>query len=317
MHDPDNAGWGSRVVITISQDGCMLQENEITAKLDTVDIDEEWAKKKGIKPGFALDISVGARTDLGLVRDNNEDKFEVFEPEEPEMLAIKGALYAVADGMGGHASGQIASELALKTIVKSYYGDTNDDVSESLKTAFQRANTYIYDTSQLIIERNGMGTTCTAFVLRNDTMFMAHVGDSRLYRIRNGQITQVSEDHSWVAEQVKRGSLTKEEAEMSPFRNVITRSLGSVPDVEVDTLSEPIRKDDILILCSDGLSGYTRDDEILDIASSRSPSVAALKLVDRACSNGGGDNVTVVIAALRDIRKADVQGAFQKLFGRG
>ncbi|MHB1456420.1 MAG: PP2C family protein-serine/threonine phosphatase, partial [Armatimonadota bacterium] len=237
--------------------------------------------------------------------------------EEPEMLAIKGSLYAVADGMGGHASGQIASELALKTIVKSYYGDTSDDVNESLRTAYQRANTFIYDTSQLIAERNGMGTTCTAFVLRDDTIYMAHTGDSRLYRIRGGEIVQISEDHSWVAEQVKRGALTKEEAEMSPFRNVITRSLGSVPDVEVDILSEPIQKDDILILCSDGLSGYTRDADILEIASNWSPAVAALKLVDKACANGGGDNVTVVIAVVKDIQKTESLGAFQKLFGRG
>lgn len=295
----------------------MTQDNEITAKLDNVDIDEEWAKKKGIKPKFQLDISVGARTDLGLVRDNNEDKFEVFEPEEPEMLAIKGSLYAVADGMGGHASGQIASELALKTIVKSYYGDTNDEVCESLETAFKRANTYIYDTSQLISDRNGMGTTCTAIVLRDESMYLAQVGDSRLYRIRNGEINQISEDHSWVAEQVKRGALTKQEAEQSPFRNVITRSLGSAPDVDVDIQIEKIQKDDIYILCSDGLSGYTQDEDILEIAGAWSPAVASLKLIDKACSNGGGDNVTVVIAAVRDIQKTEGLGAFQKLFGRG
>ena len=233
------------------------------------------------------------------------------------MLAIKGSLYAVADGMGGHASGQIASELALKTIVKSYYGDTNDDVCESLETAFKRANTYIYDTSQLISDRNGMGTTCTAIVLREDSMYLAHVGDSRLYRIRNGGINQISEDHSWVAEQVKRGALTKKEAEQSPFRNVITRSLGSSPDVDVDIQIEKIQKDDIYILCSDGLSGYTQDEDILEIAGAWSPSVASLKLIEKACSNGGGDNVTVVIVAVRDIQKTESVGAFQKLFGRG
>lgn len=294
----------------------MSEETEITAKLDTVDPAAEWAKVKGVKPRYLLSTRVGARTDLGLARENNEDKFEVFEPEEPEMLAIKGCLYAVADGMGGHASGQIASEIALKTITKSYYGDTSEDVDESLRTAFTRANAYINDTAQLVRERNGMGTTCTAVVLREDRMYLAHVGDSRLYLIRDGRLRRVSEDHSWVAEQVRRGALTEEEAEMSPFRNVITRSLGSSPDVEVDIADEPLQKDDILLLCSDGLSGYVRDDDILELASTWSPALAALKLIDCASENGGGDNITVVIVAVRDIVKASGGGRLQRFLGR-
>ncbi|MHB1001229.1 MAG: Stp1/IreP family PP2C-type Ser/Thr phosphatase [Armatimonadota bacterium] len=294
----------------------MAQDTEITAKLDTGDLAEAWAKKKGLKPKLYLDTKVGARTDLGLIRENNEDKFDFFEPEELEILALKGCLYAVADGMGGHASGQIASELALKTIIKTYYGDTGEDVGASLKESFNRANSYIYDAAQMVKERNGMGTTCTALVLRDDQMFLAHVGDSRLYLIREGSIRRVSEDHSWVAEQVKRGALTEEEAHMSPFRNVITRSLGAAPDVETDISVEPILKSDIFVLCSDGLSGYVRDEEILDLVTNWSPAVAALKLIDRANENGGGDNITAVIISVRDIQKGGGCGPLQRLLGR-
>jgi len=294
----------------------MAQQTEITAKLDTEELAEAWAKKKGLRPKLLLDTRIGARTDLGLARENNEDKFEFFEPEEPELLAVKGSFYAVADGMGGHASGQIASELALKTIVKTYYADPGEDVAESLRAAVCAANSYIYDTAQAVSERSGMGTTCTAAVLRNDDMYVAHVGDSRLYLIRDGELRRVSEDHSWVSEQVKRGALTEEEAQMSPFRNVITRSLGAEPDVEVDIYEEKIQKGDVLVLCSDGLTGYVPDAEILELAGTWSPSMAALKLVDRANELGGGDNITVLLVAVRDIQKVGRRGRLGRFLGR-
>jgi len=281
----------------------MKQQTEITVKLDTGELAEAWAKKKGFRPKYLVDTRIGARTDLGLIRENNEDKFEFFEPEEPELLAVKGYFYAVADGMGGHSSGQIASDLALKTIVRTYYADPSEDVLESLKAAIGAANSYIYDTAQAVPERAGMGTTCTAVVLRNDEMYVGHVGDSRLYLIRDGALRRVSEDHSWIAEQVKRGALTEEEARMSPFRNVITRSLGAAADVEVDIYQEKIEKGDVLVLCSDGLSGYVSDEGILELASVWSPSMAAMKLVDRANELGGGDNITVVVVSIKDFRK--------------
>ena len=295
----------------------MEEQTEITAKLDTGELAEAWAKKKGRKPKYLLDVRVGARTDLGRMRENNEDKFEFFEPEEPELLAVKGCFYAVADGMGGHASGQIASELALKTIVTTYYAGPNENVEESLRAAICAANSYIYDAAQMIADRNGMGTTCTAVVLKDDEMYVGHVGDSRVYLIRDGELRQLSEDHSWVTEQVKRGALTEEEARMSPFRNVITRSLGAAPDVEVDIYLENIQRGDVLVLCSDGLTGYVPDEEILESAGGWSPSMAAMKLVDRANELGGGDNITVMVVAVRDIQKAKGRNRLQKLLGRG
>jgi protein phosphatase len=291
----------------------MGQQTETTAKLDTGELANGWSKKKGRKPKFFLQTRVSARTDLGRVRENNEDKFEFCEPEEPEILAAKGYFYAVADGMGGHASGQIASELALKQIIRSYYRDPAGDVEDSLRQAFQSANSYIYDAAIAVPERNGMGTTCTVAVLRDDYMYAAHVGDSRLYLVRDESIRRVTEDHSWVEEQVKRGALTREEAEMSPFRNVITRSLGAAPDVEVDICREKVRKGDVLVLCSDGLSAYVSDGEILELVSSWSPGMATLKLIDRANEAGGGDNITVLIVAIRDIQKARGRGRLPKL----
>jgi len=294
----------------------MSEQTEITAKLDTAKLAEAWAKMKGLKPKFLLDLRIGAKTDLGRARENNEDKFDFFEPEEPEVLAVKGCLYAVADGMGGHASGQIASELALKTILKTYYADPSDDVAESLSAAIRAANSFIFSAATAIAEREGMGTTCTVLVIRNNEMFIGHVGDSRAYLIRGEEISQVTNDHSWVAEQVSRGALTEEEARFSPFRNVITRSLGMGPEVEVDIYSGKIETDDIFVLCSDGLSGYVPDQEILELAGGFSPSSAATKLVDRANESGGGDNITVVVVAVRDIQKAGKKGGLKSLLGR-
>jgi len=291
-------------------------QNEITAKLDTNQLVDGWALKKGLTPKLTLTVKLGARTDLGMARENNEDKFEFFEPEEPELLAVKGSLYAVADGMGGHASGQVASDIALRTIVKTFYADTSDDVLASLKTSLQTANSFIYDTAQMVADRAGMGTTCTAAVLRDDDLFIAHVGDSRLYLVRGGTLYQVTDDHSWVAEQVRLGALTEQEALKSPFKNVITRSLGASPEVQVDTYQEKIEVGDVLILCSDGLSGGVSSKDILDIALNSSPSMAAMKLVDRANEVGGGDNITVMVVAIREIRKPKAGSPFKKLLHR-
>lgn len=294
----------------------MERQTEITAKLHTEELAEAWAQKKGVRPKFVVDTQLGARTDLGLVRENNEDKYEFFEPEELEVLAVKGSLYAVADGMGGHASGQIASDLGLKMILKNYYADPSEDIVKSLRTAIRAANSYIYEAAQIVAERNGMGTTCTVAILRDNELIAGQVGDSRLYLIRDGTIRRVTEDHSWVSEQVKRGSLTEEEARSSPFRNVITRSLGAGPDVEVDIYQEQLEKGDVLVLCSDGLTGYVSDEEILETASAWSPSVAALKLVDRANERGGGDNITTLIIGIRDIRKVGRHSRLGRLLKR-
>ncbi|MDH7603022.1 MAG: Stp1/IreP family PP2C-type Ser/Thr phosphatase [Armatimonadota bacterium] len=276
-------------------------EQEITAKIDTTKLVRAWEEKAQKARGIKLVTAVGARTDLGRIRENNEDKFEFYVPEDEETLARKGLFYAVADGMGGHSSGQIASELALKTTINSYYNDDSPIVEESLKTAILKANALVFDTSRAIVERSGMGTTITALVLRGDEAFIAQVGDSRCYLLRNGELKQLTEDHSWVNEQVKRGGLSREEAETSPFRNVITRSLGTSPTVDVDIFTEQITPGDMFLLCSDGLTNELSDDEIRNILANECASVAAWKLVDRALENGGHDNITALVVAVKDI----------------
>ncbi len=258
-------------------------------------------------------MSLGARTDLGRVRENNEDKFEFFEPGDEETLAIKGRLYAVADGMGGHAAGQIASELALKTVISSYYQDSSPMIEESLRAAVQHANALIFETARAIPERSGMGTTLTALILRGNEAFVAQVGDSRCYRLRDNKIEQITEDHSWINEQVKRGGMSEEEAALSPFKNVITRSLGVAPNVEVDIFSLDLKKNDKFLLCSDGLSNLVHMDEMREAMLNCSPSQAVWKLADIALERGGHDNVTVMIVSVDELetenRKKPPQGA--------
>jgi PPM family protein phosphatase len=283
------------------------EEVEVTAELMPAELEKEWEKAVERAMEIHPVIKLGARTDLGRVRENNEDKFDFFEPDDAAVAARKGSLYAVADGMGGHAAGQIASEMALKTLIKAYYADPSPDVAGSLKRAIFDANRLIHDASTMIVERSGMGTTLTAVVVRADEAYFAQVGDSRAYLIRDGKIRQVTEDHSWVAEQVKRGALTEEEAVYSPFRNVITRSLGNAPSVEPDIFQETVQAGDVFVLCSDGLSGNLSRDDIKSIIAGKGPSRAALELVDAANERGGTDNITAVVVNITDIITGEEQ----------
>lgn len=293
-----------------------VEEREITAKINTAEIQKAWEERAEKARGIDVVTLLGARTDLGRVRENNEDKYEFYQPEDDDVLARKGALYAVADGMGGHASGQIASELALKTLIGTYYGDSSPMVEQSLRGALQTANALIFDAARAIPDRNGMGTTAVVLVIRGEEAFIANVGDSRCYRLRGGKLDQITEDHSWVNEQVKRGGMSPEEAAYSPFRNVITRSLGNAPSVEVDVFTEELREGDVFLLCSDGLTGEVPDDEIRETLREFSPAEAAWKLVERALENGGRDNCTVLILAVRDIIKKGKRKGFAGLLGR-
>jgi|YNPNPStandDraft_1061719.scaffolds.fasta_scaffold00029_11 serine/threonine protein phosphatase PrpC len=291
-------------------------ENEITAKINTEELVREWQRRADKARGVRVLTALGAKTDLGCIRENNEDKFEFFIPEDEGRLAVKGSFYAVADGMGGHAAGQIASELALKNTIKFYYSDPSPLLEESLREAIQRANALIFDTARAVPDRSGMGTTMTALVIRGEEAYIAHVGDSRCYRVREDEIKQITEDHSWVNEQVKRGGLSAEEAANSPYRNVITRSLGSSPCVDVDVFREQLLVGDIFLLCSDGLSGEVNDEEMRDVVLRRSPSEAAYELVELALDHGGHDNVTVLIVAVRDIIRKRKRNGLRGLLAR-
>jgi PPM family protein phosphatase len=291
-------------------------KRETTAKLDPRALEEEWRKKTPEPLKAQAVVKIGARTDLGRVRENNEDKFDFFEPEDEDALTARGAFYAVADGMGGHAAGQIASEMALKTIINSYYADNLGDVNDALTRSVQQANSLIYDTARAIVERNGMGTTLTGAVVRGDELHVVQVGDSRAYLIRDGKVRQITNDHSWVAEQVRLGALTEEEAHSSPFRNVITRSLGAAPGVEPDIYIEQLERGDIIVLCSDGLSGNLSADDIRQTVENISPSLAAKKLVDLANDRGGSDNITALVIQVKDIEKKGKSGRLKRLLSR-
>lgn len=208
--------------------------------------------------------------------------------------------------MGGHSFGQVASELALKTMVRTYYADPTLDTVTSLKRAFADANSLIYDTAQIMPDRKDMGTTVTTVVIRENKAVFAHAGDSRAYLIREGEIEQVTYDHSWVAEHVRLGTMTLEEAQLSPLRNVITRSIGTQPTAEPDFFLGDIQAGDIIILCTDGLTGHVDPDELFELAGSDAarrlgPSVSASRLVELAISRGGRDNITVMIIDIASI----------------
>lgn len=295
----------------------MDEQREITAKINTAELFKEWEERAERAHDVVIDSLLGAKTDLGCVRENNEDKFEFFQPDDEDVLALKGSFYAVADGMGGHAAGQIASEIALKTTMKAYYADSSPMVEESLRSAVQQANGLIYDAARAISERNGMGTTLTALVVRGEEAFIAQVGDSRCYRLRGSRIEQLTDDHSWVNEQVKRGALRQDEAEMSPFKNVITRSVGNAPSVDVDIFTDGIEAGDQFLLCSDGLSNEVSAEDMRDAMKRNSPSRAAWDLVELALEHGGRDNCTVLILKILDITRKTKKKGLSTLWGRG
>ncbi len=232
-------------------------------------------------------------TDVGKTRDHNEDSFGVGDAEQAERL---GELLVVCDGMGGHAAGEVASKISVETILSIYYGEASEDRAQALEHAFEQANEQIY------ARGNGsMGTTGVAALLLHDALHIANVGDSRAYLIRDGEIRQISRDHSFVGDQVAAGLITADQARSSPHRNVITRALGYQSGVTVDLFRWPLQIDDIIVLCSDGLHGLVSDAEIARIAGEAAPDAAVHQLIDLANSRGGTDNITVAIIQVEQL----------------
>jgi protein phosphatase len=254
-------------------------------------------------------IEVSSQSDIGCVRTNNEDSFGYWEPEDDQQFLRKGRLAVVADGMGGYEGGQEASRLAVETLVAVYrdFGGDNpqDALIEALQTAHERIRQYSFAHPEL----RGMGTTCTAAAIvrgthgsaNYDALYYVHVGDTRLYLIRDGQITRVTRDHSYVGRLVEAGMISQEEAEHHPQRNILTAALGTNPDLIMDSPGhpEPLRPEDVLLICSDGLWGLVRDAEILDVVENKSAEQAGRELIELARERGGPDNITVEILRLR------------------
>jgi serine/threonine protein phosphatase PrpC len=243
-------------------------------------------------------VEIAALTDVGRMRDHNEDNLLVFQPDNAEELYRKGVLCAVADGMGGHASGEVASRIAIETLLESFRQNQSNHIAQTLLDAYGKANQAIYEQSNHETMRSRMGTTLVSALLHNDERIVANVGDSRAYLIEDGFIRQITQDHSWVAEQVRRGELSQAEAEQHPMRNLVTRSLGVAAQAQVDVFREALHAGDTVLLCSDGLSGVVTAPEMLEVATKNVPEVAVRRLVDLANERGGPDNITVVIMRL-------------------
>lgn len=246
-------------------------------------------------------ISWGARSDVGLVRGHNEDSFLLRTP-----------LFVVSDGMGGHAAGEVASSIAVETVGERAPG-TADDVL--LGAAVEAANMAVIEAAEQGIGKPGMGCTVTSVLIEKNKMAVAHVGDSRAYVLRQGTLVRVTHDHSYVEELVDSGQITADEARTHPSRSIITRALGSDPDMYADHFSFEVNDGDRVILCSDGLSSMISDAEIEALAvSSATPQQAADNLVAAALTAGGADNVTVVVVDVLNDGIADA--ARRRLFHR-
>jgi serine/threonine protein phosphatase PrpC len=260
---------------------------------DTVDSQQPTAPR-------ALDLAAAKLTDVGRKRPHNEDYVEYYVPPDPQQRAHKGSIYLVADGMGGHQAGEVASQGAVDSVIAQYYGDPDPDVGASLVRAIRAANKQIHSQAQADPSKSGMGTTLVAAVVLGSKVYVANVGDSRAYLINRTGITQITEDHSWVEEQVRAGLLTPEQARRHPQRNLVTRALGSKPAVEVDLFEGKIGAGDTILLCSDGLTGRVNDQEIATIVREHLPIEAARLLVDQANERGGNDNITVLIVRAQE-----------------
>lgn len=233
-------------------------------------------------------MRVGSGSDVGRVRKSNEDAFW-----------HDGRLFIVADGMGGHAAGEIASRIATETIRSWRFPDETapEEVDRSaVREALLAANQAVYEKAQKDPACRGMGTTLTLALLSSSRATLGHVGDSRAYLIRDGRLIQLTEDHSVVAELIRSGGLTEEEASAHPFRNLLTRALGTARDVEVDVETVRLEAGDGLLLCTDGLSGVLSDGELLRLASEAAdPQSAVVRLLEAANAAGGPDNITAIL----------------------
>ena len=259
-------------------------------------------------------VNVFGRTDVGRTREHNEDAFVVADLTtnnatlQPEVrrhtLGPKGTLFMVADGMGGAAAGEIASAMAVEVVLgelreKWIAGDTHDaeEFVRAIRRATVAANQQIHTFAASHSEYRGMGTTATVAGLLGDTLYVAQVGDSRAYLVRDGVARQITKDQSLMQKLIEAGELTEEEAAQSERRNIILQALGPEPLIKIDLTHQQVRRGDVLVLCSDGLSGQVGKDEIARLVTDEPDLVTVCKLlIDRANENGGPDNITVIAA---------------------
>lgn len=238
-------------------------------------------------------MRIVAKTDIGVMRPNNQDSYAAGELPNSVAWAV------VCDGMGGASGGNIASSTAVKIIserITSSYKDgmSYNSIKNMLTSAIAAANIEVFDESKADESLAGMGTTVVVAIIAESSVYVAHAGDSRAYILSNGALNQITKDHSFVQEMVDTGRLTPDEAKDDPRKNIITRALGVDDELRVDFCEEFIDENDVVMLCTDGLTNYVSNEEVIEITSDGKFNDFAERLVDRANKNGGGDNITVV-----------------------
>jgi len=248
-----------------------------------------------VKPG----IEVAGLSDVGCQRENNEDSYLYWEPTDDEEFHRKGRLAVIADGMGGHEGGQEASRLAVKTVREVYDHAFSDDPQAALLESFTAAHTRIQDYAEQHPAFQGMGTTCTALVLRGRQLYFAHVGDSRLYLIRDARVLRLTRDHSYVGRLVESGIVRAEDAEKHPQRHILTAALGAGAgrEVAIDSADQALdlHEGDDLLLCTDGLWSVVTEDELEAAVTNNTPAESCVALVKLARERGGPDNITLQV----------------------
>ncbi|CEK12537.1 Stp1/IreP family PP2C-type Ser/Thr phosphatase [Chthonomonas calidirosea] len=252
-----------------------------------------------------IPIRIGCRTDVGHKREHNEDSFAVVD--RAALNGLLDCVLLVADGMGGMGGGDVASRITAHTVPETIHQllqtSPHEELVSLLLQAFQAANQEVFTRRADRIEQRSMGTTCVCALIRNGTLAIAHVGDSRAYLLRHGRLSLLTADHSAVWEEIQAGRMTREEAEANRYRHVITRAIGIAPDVEVDTSLHSLEVGDVLLLCSDGLTTEVTEREIAQIlVSSTDPQEACNRLIESALNHGGSDNVTALVARYGPMR---------------
>lgn len=233
-----------------------------------------------------------SKTDIGMVREVNQDY--VFATEAP--IGNLPNLLVVADGMGGHRAGEYASRLAVEVLKQELAASTEESPEAMMKNAITRANERVLEAARQDAKLSGMGTTLVAATVIERTLYFANVGDSRLYLLSD-DIKQLSKDHSLVQEMVRLGGINQEEAKSHPDKNIITRAIGAKDDVDIDFYEYRLKKGDIILMCTDGLSNMVEDEEMLHIVKcSRDVVEAVEQLIERAKEHGGSDNIGVIVA---------------------
>lgn len=259
---------------------------------------EQASSEVSLTPKRRFVLRAALRSDVGLVRSENQDFGTYTTQADEKESAPGGRLLIVADGMGGHRGGATASRLAAETVKAQYLGSDTRDIPTALRESLSRANARIYSEAQSNPDLRGMGTTTSVLAIKDGSGWLAHVGDSRIYMVRNGEIRQLTDDHSLVATMVREGLLTTAEAETHPRRNVLQRSMGVAEDVEIDVRGPiELQHGDVFILCSDGLHGVVKEDELKEIAA-MPLEAAADEFLRRALDRGAPDNVTVIVAQI-------------------